>query len=200
MGQPLKVTKNFTEKVCGTCGVYFFIPDVIEDECHRTGRCWYCPNGHGRHYTESIEQKLQKEIRLRKDAEWKAQRLRNERNEAQKLVKARDEGIRKMKIRSALGVCPCCKRHFDDLESHMASKHPDYAEKRGRNLRERDERDAMILRELCPKKWQTAKQLTESGLKHWTAQSLAPMLRRLYQEGLVARKYEGMDTLWRLKN
>lgn len=32
----------------------------------------------------------------------------------------------KMKKRAVAGVCPCCNRHFRELERHMASKHPDY--------------------------------------------------------------------------
>jgi hypothetical protein len=32
-----------------------------------------------------------------------------------------------MKKRAVAGVCPCCNRHFRELERHMASKHPKYA-------------------------------------------------------------------------
>jgi hypothetical protein len=49
----LEITKGFTQKTCGTCGVIFFVPDELEREYRQQGQSWHCPNGHVRSYTES---------------------------------------------------------------------------------------------------------------------------------------------------
>ena len=54
------ITKGFTQKTCGTCGVLFFIPDELENEAHKTGQQWCCPNGHSRSYTESDADKYKR--------------------------------------------------------------------------------------------------------------------------------------------
>ena len=35
--------------------------------------------------------------------------------------------VAKLKKRVGRGVCPCCNRHFSNLQRHMESKHPDVA-------------------------------------------------------------------------
>ena len=49
----IQITKGFTQKTCGNCGVVFFVPDELEREYVRTNQAWYCPNGHARSYSES---------------------------------------------------------------------------------------------------------------------------------------------------
>lgn len=49
----LTITKGFTQKTCGECGVIFWVPDELETEFKKTGQAWCCPNGHRRAYTES---------------------------------------------------------------------------------------------------------------------------------------------------
>lgn len=36
-----------------------------------------------------------------------------------------------MKNRVANGVCPCCNRHFENLERHMKGQHPDFQPEAG---------------------------------------------------------------------
>lgn len=49
----ISLTQGFTKKVCGSCGVIFFISEELEKECLATGQAWTCPNGHRRSYVES---------------------------------------------------------------------------------------------------------------------------------------------------
>jgi hypothetical protein len=34
--------------------------------------------------------------------------------------------VTKLRKKAADGLCPCCDRHFADLQMHLASKHPDF--------------------------------------------------------------------------
>jgi len=34
--------------------------------------------------------------------------------------------LTRMTNRIAFGVCPCCHRHFDNLQRHIATKHPEF--------------------------------------------------------------------------
>lgn len=56
----IELTKGFTQKTCGSCGVIFFVPDELEKEFLKTGQSWHCPNGHIRSYTESEADKYKR--------------------------------------------------------------------------------------------------------------------------------------------
>jgi hypothetical protein len=62
------IRKGFTEKTCGNCGVIFFIPDELENECFHNGKSWTCPNGHTRVYKESESAKYQRLYEAEKQA------------------------------------------------------------------------------------------------------------------------------------
>lgn len=48
---------------------------------------------------------------------------------ADAMLKARTNAykgnVTKLKKRASAGLCPCCNRHFTNLQRHIASKHPD---------------------------------------------------------------------------
>lgn len=116
---------------CCQCGALFGIPNDVDDELLRTGRSFYCPNGHPQHYTESTETKLQAE--RDKNARITAQldQMRADRDAMERSRNATKGQLTKVKKRVASGVCPCCNRTFADLAAHMANKHPKYvAEKK----------------------------------------------------------------------
>ncbi len=54
------ITKGFTQKTCGKCGVVFYVPDELEREYLKTNQTWTCPNGHSRSYSESQLDKYKK--------------------------------------------------------------------------------------------------------------------------------------------
>jgi hypothetical protein len=95
---------------CGECGVAFYIPEVLKQECKRIkGKSWYCPNGHPRIFGESLEETV---LILRKDlAEALAARDAAEQAKATLLERVRR------------GVCPDCHRTFQNLARHVATKH-----------------------------------------------------------------------------
>lgn len=112
-------------EVC-TCGVLFAAPEYLLDVCRKTGRSFYCPNGHSLVY-ESENAKLRKELATVKDS------LASERARADQIESSlrATKGVvtrqRKRLERVVKGVCPCCNRYFKDVRRHMETKHPEYA-------------------------------------------------------------------------
>lgn len=117
---------------CPECGIVFGIPKAMERRRRKDGMTFYCPNGHPMSWYETeadkerakrerAEQRLAHERAMRDQAEAEAAHEKRRRAAAQGQVT-------KMKKRTGKGVCPVpgCKRHFDNLEAHMATKHPDY--------------------------------------------------------------------------
>lgn len=132
-GAALLITQRFEVIYCCDCRMPFAVPADIRSRWVNNGDLWfYCPNGHRQHYTESdIEKAKRERDAAQKNAEWYKQRLLDERAANERTVRrlnAQRANVTKLKKRIAAGVCPCCTRHFTNLERHMASQHPDYAQ------------------------------------------------------------------------
>lgn len=120
-------------------------PFAMSDDVHRVATerkeqfTFYCPNGHPQVYVsgETEADKLRRErdqlkqkLAEKDDQIRSAYELANEEARAaalgrRKLAAAKGQ-ITKIKKRASNGVCPCCSRHFTDLERHMHSKHPGF--------------------------------------------------------------------------
>jgi hypothetical protein len=127
MPETLIETVTLTKMECGECGIVFAIPSSKYRRCNDQGEDWYCPNGHCRIFCESENQKLQKQLTAERDrvirekcAREQAETLANELEADKRKLHGKLSRIHK-RIRN--GVCPCCNRHFDNLERHMKSKH-----------------------------------------------------------------------------
>lgn len=126
---------TFHELKCCECGVMFgMTPDVYAVR-RQDNRNFFCPHGHEQHFPKG---KTEAE-KLREERDRLAQRiaqkddrikeLQDQRDHEQRRVAAAKGQVTKLKNRAAAGVCPCCTRHFDNLQRHMASKHPDFTAK-----------------------------------------------------------------------
>jgi len=117
--------------------VQFGVPIGYTARRREDKQTFYCPNGHSMAYSESEADRLRTErdrlaqrIAQRDDeikdkqAEIERQRALNE--AAWRRVSAAKGQITKLKNRAAKGVCPCCNRHFTNLERHMHSQHPGF--------------------------------------------------------------------------
>ena len=104
---------TFEEETCCNCGVQFAMSKELYRARLADGKLFYCPNGHPQHYTESVQTKLDRAIT----------QLQAEKDQHAASI-AELERLRK---RVSKGVCPCCKRHFSNLESHIKSKHPKFS-------------------------------------------------------------------------
>lgn len=112
------------QMLCGECGIVFFVPDWFQRERLANGKDWYCPNGHCRIYKESEVARLKRTIqeKERETQTLKADlyRERDSREQADK----KNERLWKKLRRVENGVCPECKRSFQDVQAHMKTQHP----------------------------------------------------------------------------
>ncbi len=120
----VNVTTQLTTEECCACGVDFAMPTELRTRLLETGKTFYCPNGHGQHYSESTEAKLrQTEEKLREERAY-ASGLSKQLNGALKQISYKKRTITRMENRVQNGVCTECHRHFENLERHMKTKHP----------------------------------------------------------------------------
>jgi hypothetical protein len=118
---------------CGCCGGIYAINERYRQLKYERGEGWHCPyckaqwgyfsNGENAMLKKQIEERDR--IIARKNAclDQANAEIRDKTRQviAQKSAKTR------IKNRIANGICPCCKRHFANLERHMKNQHGDYA-------------------------------------------------------------------------
>lgn len=118
--------------LCGRCGIMFGVPEDWMDRRREDGQTFYCPNGCGRVFRETEEDRLRKRLenaertRARLVAEADQMRAENRHLEARR--RAAKGQLTKTRKRIANGVCPVCTRHFADVHRHMTNKHPGFSE------------------------------------------------------------------------
>lgn len=114
-----RVTINALD--CPACGVVFGITDEYEQRRRESGAPFYCPNQHYMSYGKS---KLHKVEEARDAAEARAGQLAVDNDQlANDLLDAAKEAKR-LKRRATSGVCSECHRTFQNMQRHMATKHP----------------------------------------------------------------------------
>lgn len=110
----------FTESCCN-CGMPFAMTVNFERQRRADRQLFYCPAGHGQHYTGPSEAD-----KLRADLERQRQIVDAERARAARVEQERDQVARahnRMRTRVFNGVCPCCNRTFQNLLQHMKTEH-----------------------------------------------------------------------------
>lgn len=137
-----EVTVELTTINCGECGGTYAINERYREQKATAGGSWNCPYCRvGWGYSNNNENaRLKKELtNTQKRLEWQSEAARKARDEAehQRRVGLGYKGaLVKTKKRIGKGTCPCCKRHFSNVEKHMATKHPEYADTVGAALQE----------------------------------------------------------------
>ena len=123
-------TITLTTIDCPSCGVMFGLTDELIGRLRTNGKTFYCPNGHSQWYGESEADKVKKELEAaQRKIAMKDFELATERSSRELLKReltATKGQLTKVKNRVAKGVCPCCNRHFTNLERHMTTQHPGY--------------------------------------------------------------------------
>jgi len=123
-------TDTLTVMQCGECGITFAIPEGFRAEKQRNGTAWCCPSGHRRIYAETTEQKLRRELETAQRrliyARNEAEAERTDREAAERSASAYKGQATRLRKRIGNGVCPVtdCRRHFANVERHIASQHP----------------------------------------------------------------------------
>jgi hypothetical protein len=129
-GWTFPIDHNLVATTCW-CGIKLAIPENLYDWMQEdSGRSCYCPAGHKFYFTEGRAARLERELKAEKDRRARAQaaadrhRARADHNEARRV--AQKAATTRARKRHAAGVCPACKRTFQNVQRHMESKHPDY--------------------------------------------------------------------------
>lgn len=125
----LEAQQTLEIRECGQCGLLFAAPRTFMDQQRRLGAKggFYCPAGHCRVFSENTESRLKRE---KNEIERRLQAELNESKHARLVAeKAQKKAIlekRKVELRIAHGVCPCCNKAFVDIANHMVTEHKDF--------------------------------------------------------------------------
>ncbi len=125
--ETMLVTETLTKITCGKCGGCYAIAERYRQEKQDETGHWHCPycqqqwGFYGK--TEAQKQRHRAEVAESREraAQCRTRAMERSRNALKGVVT-------KTKRRIGKGVCPCCNRTFQDLQRHMAGKHPEYAD------------------------------------------------------------------------
>lgn len=113
----------FITETCYSCGMAFGMPEDFRNEKLRNGGSFYCPSGHGQHYSEPIVNKLERQLAVEQS---KHDQTKANLKDTRGALTAEKGHRTRLKNRIKNGVCPCCNRSFQNLRRHMNHKHPGY--------------------------------------------------------------------------
>jgi len=120
---------TYTDICCCQCGIIFMVAAKVKSHWVENKTSFYCPNGHRQgFYGDNEKDRLVKQLaqaQEEKDALFRQMdaKLSVERAKVFKFEKDLKAEKKKLK-RVHAGVCPCCNRTFQNLTSHMKTKHP----------------------------------------------------------------------------
>src|SRR5260221_6913386 len=104
------------------CGIRNWVPSELDSERRFDGENIYCPLGHAAVYKDSEKSELQTKLA---NEERRNARLVSRLDQTEAHLKHTEASRRatkgvltKIRKRIANGVCPCCNRHFADVERH----------------------------------------------------------------------------------
>jgi hypothetical protein len=115
------------------CGVRLAIPSSLYREAKDNGMKVYCPLGHAFVFTttevERLRDQLNTERRRADHAMTSAIAARDQARATERSNIAYRGHLTRLRNRIANGVCPVkdCHRHFDNVQAHIASQHPEWA-------------------------------------------------------------------------
>lgn len=120
----------FECRVAG-CGVVFAMTDNYVAARRLDHARWYCPNGHTSYYPG--ESDIEKANRLRRRAAERADEAlaalsatRDQLRASERSKAALRGHLTRARNKIANGICPVgdCRRHFDNVQAHIATEHP----------------------------------------------------------------------------
>lgn len=123
---------TYTEKLETTtcwCGIHLAVPaNLLRHAKDDSSNSIYCPLGHKFYFGETNKERLEEETRRRQEAERRARATRELLAAEERSHSATRGHLTRQKRRVSAGVCPVegCHRHFQNLDRHMQSKHPEF--------------------------------------------------------------------------
>lgn len=113
---------------CYSCAIFFAVAPDILAAWMRSGQTFYCPNGHGQCFGGGEVEQLKKQLETA-NATAAAHRGRWQQAETRANVaeaRASNAELERAELleRTCAGQCPFCSREFQNLQKHVAAKHP----------------------------------------------------------------------------
>lgn len=133
MTETMTYTGILAVVVCCDCHMSFAVPADFQRRCREAGpdMTFHCPAGHSQYYATSEAQRLRDQLasanRRLGYAETAYRFARDQADAAERTARAYKGHLTRARKRIGNGVCPCCNRHFANVERHMSSRHPGYA-------------------------------------------------------------------------
>ena len=109
-----------------------WLSQTTYDTLKRSSQTFRCPWGHEQHYPlgksekEKLQDELERERQRRQSAEQNVEFYSQMQKQAERSAAAYKGQATRLRNRAKAGICPCCQRHFSQLERHMAAKHPGF--------------------------------------------------------------------------
>jgi hypothetical protein len=114
------------------CGGVYALTEPHYRTCREQGKGWTCPycrtgwGFSGKGENQQLKAQLEKaNTEIKRQAELKdaARKERDHHWTERKKLQTRHSHLRE---RVKNGVCPCCRRNFENLQRHMKTQHPGY--------------------------------------------------------------------------
>lgn len=129
------VTKyiSLAETDCCHCGTTWAMDRDILVKRKNSGESMWCPVcGTAQRWSKTeadiLREKLRAQEAIARDEKENARRARQDAEHFEKSRNAYKGQVTRLKNRASAGVCPCCNRHFEALERHMKTKHPEFTQ------------------------------------------------------------------------
>lgn len=123
---------GYHRTTCWKCNADYYLPPELYRAAKASDKIsFFCPYGHEAHFrdgpTEADKLRQERDRLNQRLAEKDDEiiRQRGLRESAERSISAHRGQLTKLKNRAKAGLCPCCNRHFTNLERHMATKHAD---------------------------------------------------------------------------
>lgn len=118
-------TNTLTVIECAACHMDFAVQNEFQRDRRSDHTRFYCPAGHVNYYPQKSD--VDKARARAEHAEARATALKDQLDATERSRRALKGQVTKVRNRVSKGVCPCCNRHFENVERHMTTKHPEYA-------------------------------------------------------------------------
>jgi len=116
----LLANTDLITETCYKCGVLFAMTVDYRQQRMSNRDSFHCPNGHSQMYTGATDAQKLREAQARETA------LRDQLEASIRDGELTRQAPLRDRQRFANGVCPCCRRSFENVRRHMSSQHPEY--------------------------------------------------------------------------